>query len=237
MEKISRSLTPPSCSAAASSIPGSPDSGVITCPFRGSHLGTTTAKVDFWVGPRRVLAVATSTLANVTLRVEGNASIVESNVTGKYKLELQGNHSHVENSHFGACYGSCVSIRSQQSALVGSSMQTAVSVWAPWGKIGAHHLEIRDVEVFDVYTPFLQYVDKDEGRKLSQRHLKSCQYSLQGLAFTCSGTYCISCSCWLPSDNTFQLAEKNRPTHTKILCRREGRRSWLYERVMQVLRR
>ncbi|CAE7410581.1 unnamed protein product, partial [Symbiodinium microadriaticum] len=128
-----------------------------------SHLGTTTAKVDFWVGPRRVLAVATSTLANVTLRVEGNASIVESNVTGKYKLELQGNHSHVENSHFGACYGSCVSIRSQQSALVGSSMQTAVSVWAPWGKIGAHHLEIRDVEVFDVYTPFLQYVDKDEG--------------------------------------------------------------------------
>ncbi|CAE7939057.1 unnamed protein product, partial [Symbiodinium necroappetens] len=123
-----------------------------------SHLGTT-KKADFRLVAGDVLAVATSTLANVTLEVTGNASIVDSNMTGKYKLELYGDHSHVENSHFGACYGSCVSIRSRQSALVGSSMQTALSVLDKFGL----HLEIRDMEIFDVYTPFLEYFGKDEG--------------------------------------------------------------------------
>eukprot|EP00437_Effrenium_voratum_P072806 CAMPEP_0181500776 /NCGR_PEP_ID=MMETSP1110-20121109/55415_1 /TAXON_ID=174948 /ORGANISM="Symbiodinium sp., Strain CCMP421" /LENGTH=75 /DNA_ID=CAMNT_0023629137 /DNA_START=29 /DNA_END=253 /DNA_ORIENTATION=+ len=75
-------------------------------------------------------------------------------MTGQYYLGLLGNHSRVENSHFGACYGSCVSIHSRQSALVGYSMQTAVSVG---GNIDGINLEIRDMEIFDVYTPFLQY--------------------------------------------------------------------------------
>ena len=67
-----------------------------------SHLGAT-EKVGFRVETEDVLAVATSTLANVTLKVTGNASIVESNMTGKYHLRLDGNYNHVENSHFGAC--------------------------------------------------------------------------------------------------------------------------------------
>ena len=127
-----------------------------------SHLGATKME-DFHIVTEVVLALATSSVANVMLWVSGNASIVESNMTGKYKLELSGSRNHVENSHFSACYGSCVSIRNfSYAAFVGSSMQTAVSVG---GKIGAH-LEIRDMEIFDVDTPFLQYlgdVDNDEG--------------------------------------------------------------------------
>ncbi|CAE7778671.1 unnamed protein product, partial [Symbiodinium necroappetens] len=132
--------------------------GTIILSISRSHLGATKTE-DFRVVTGHELAVATSTSANVYWLVSGNASIVESNMTGRYELELQGDHNHIENSHFGACYGSCVSISSRQSALVGSSMQTAVSVV---GKFGAH-LEIRDVEVFDVYTPFLQYLDIYEG--------------------------------------------------------------------------
>ena len=148
-----------------------------------SHLGTT-EKVDFWVGSKSELAVATSTLANVTLEVDGNASIVESNVTGNYFVGLHGNHNHFENSHFGACYGRCMWILgSGQFALVGSSMQTALVVV---GNKFSTHLEIRDVEIFDVYTPFLESLGMDAGRTLNQRHLKSCQYSLQILVFTCS---------------------------------------------------
>ena len=69
------------------------------------------------------------------------------------------------------------------------------------------------MEIFDVYTPFLEYYGKDEGRTLNQPHLKSCQYSLQMFVFTCS----VLCSLFRldPSDNTFQHAEReNRPTHS-----------------------
>ncbi|CAE7896696.1 unnamed protein product, partial [Symbiodinium sp. KB8] len=123
-----------------------------------SHLGATNL---FYLGIESELAVATSTLANVTLRVEGNASIVESNVTGNYFVGLHGNHNHFENSHFGACYGRCMWILgSGQFALVGSSMQTALVVV---GNKFSTHLEIRDVEIFDVYTPFLESLGMDAG--------------------------------------------------------------------------
>ncbi|CAE7436861.1 unnamed protein product, partial [Symbiodinium microadriaticum] len=128
-----------------------------------SHLGATN-NAGFDLSTAYVLAVATSTLANVTLRVSGNASIVESNMTGKYQLRLDGHHSHVENSHFGACYGDCVVILSRQSALVGSTMQTAVATGCIVGESGVRSMEIRDMEIFDVNTPFLQHVDLDEGQ-------------------------------------------------------------------------
>ena len=53
-----------------------------------SHLGAT-KKADLRVVTEDVLAVATSTFTNITLLVHGNASIVASNMTGKYKLDTE----------------------------------------------------------------------------------------------------------------------------------------------------
>ncbi|CAE7456672.1 unnamed protein product [Symbiodinium microadriaticum] len=129
--------------------------------FHSTIMLPTSGNNEFALTANELLAVANSTMANGTLLVAGNANIVESNMTGKYRLQLRGNSNHVENSHFGACYGICVMITSQQSALVGSSMQT--SVWV-LGYANVHvHLEIRDMEIFDVYAPFLQYIEMQEG--------------------------------------------------------------------------
>ncbi|CAE7231978.1 unnamed protein product [Symbiodinium sp. CCMP2592] len=112
-------------------------------------------------GSARGITVVNSTLDNVTVQLEGNVSIKNSSMIGKYEVITYGKHYHgrIENSYFGLCTGHCVHLELEESdfVLVGSSMQTAIQASGSTDL----NLEIRHLEVFDVHCPFLEYFQSE----------------------------------------------------------------------------
>ena len=106
------------------------------------------------------LTLVNSTLANSSFISNNMTIIVNSSMHGKYTLRIvgDGTQSRIEKSHFGACHGYCMSATAFTTTesyltMVGSSMQTAVAcLGIGW------HVEMRDMEIFDVHTPFIDYL-------------------------------------------------------------------------------
>ncbi|CAE7231983.1 unnamed protein product [Symbiodinium sp. CCMP2592] len=137
--------------------------------IRRSHIGgpagapdISDARVDGCeLGCPRGITLVNSTLDNVTVRFQGNFSIKNSRMIGKYWVSFYGTHYHgrIESSHFGLCNGHCLTLDLDESdlLLVGSSMQTAIQASGSTDL----NLEIRDLEVSDVHCPFLEYFQSE----------------------------------------------------------------------------
>eukprot|EP00439_Symbiodinium_sp_Y106_P027420 s5117_g3.t1 len=106
------------------------------------------------------LTLVNSTLANSSFISNSMTSIVNSSMLGKYTLSIvgRGTQSRIEKSHFGACRGYCMFAHATTTTesyltMVGSSTQTAVAcLGIGW------HVEMRDMEIFDVSTMFIDYL-------------------------------------------------------------------------------